>query len=67
MLIVTVWRMNLREQFEALNGYKTPEDIKSCFGISIDVQNDFLEGNAYQTTKWECMRDENPEMLLCDI
>ena len=43
--------MNLREQFEALNGYKTPEDIKSCFGISIDVQNDFLEGNAYQTTK----------------
>ena len=59
--------MNLREQFEALNGYKTPEDIKSCFGISIDVQNAFLEGNAYQTTKWDYIGDENPEMLLCDI
>ena len=59
--------MNLREQFEALNGYKTPEDMKSCFGISIDVQNAFLKGNTYQTNKWDYMGDENPEMLLFDI
>ena len=37
ILFVTVWRMNLREQFIALNGYKTPEDMKLCLGISIDV------------------------------
>ena len=59
--------MNLREQFKALDEYKTPEDMKSFFVISIDVQNAFLEGNAYQTTKWDCIGDENPEMLLCDI